>query len=517
MSGATVRRLVPPQRMAGSNGIVFGPDGRLHVAEYLAGRVSAVDPATGDVEVVTGAGDPVQSPDDLAFGPDGSLYLTDLVPGRVWRRVPDGRWSMVTDRVAVPNGIAFAGDRLFVNEMRPGGRLLEVFPDGGEPVVVAGGLAMGNAMQLGPDGCLYYPHMLTGQVFRVPPDGGAPELVAGDVLSPVAVRFDRGGLLVVLSHGPAGMVTRIDLFGSGARSAAPCGIGGLDNAAFDDENRMFVSSYAAGGIAELHPDGRRRELVRPGFAGPFGVAVDSAGKVHAADHYRVTSPSEGRVSTTDFLIFSHGIAADGEVLHVTSQYGEVRTYHPADGRSRVRAQGLDRPVGVATREDGVLVVAEAGAGRIVAIDDTDAVTVLAEGFAAPVDVAFDGARCYVSDEAAGAVLRIEDGRGVPVLTGLAAPQGLAVRDGELIVLETGRRRLLAADPGTGDTRLVAGDLAVGSDREVPALFTHGLPGVPRRFAGVAVGPGGALYISAVGEGSVGLVEEEAAPPGAAGE
>ncbi|GAA3564269.1 SMP-30/gluconolactonase/LRE family protein [Amycolatopsis ultiminotia] len=519
MSGARVRRLVPPQRMAGSNGVAFGPDGRLHVAEYLAGRISAVEVATGEVEVVVGEDGPVAAPDDLAFGPDGSMYVTDLVPGRVWRRAPDLGWTLVTDRVAVPNGIAFAGERLFVNEMRPGGRLLEVFPDGGEPVVLADGLAMGNAMQLGPDGFLYYPHMLTGRVFRVPPGGGTPELVADRVPAPVAVRFDRGGLLLVLSHGAGGVVTRIDLFGTGERTAQPCGISGLDNAAFDAENRMFVSSYAAGGIAELSADGRTRELVQPGFAGPFGVALDDAGKVHAADHYRITSPSDGRVSTTDFQIFSHGIVADGEVLHVTSQYGEVRTYRPADGQTRVRAKGLHRPVGVAVREDGALVVAEAGAGRVVAIDGMDAVTVLAEGFTEPVDVAFDGSRCYVSDQAAGAVLRIDDGerRGVPVVTGLAAPQGLAVRDGELIVLETGRGRLLAADPGTGETRVVVADLAVGGEREPPALFTHGLPGVPRRFAGIAVGPDGTLYISADGEGSVGRVEEDAAPAGAAGE
>jgi hypothetical protein len=31
---------------------------------------------------------------------------------------------------------------------------------------------------------------------------------------------------------------------------------------------------------------------------------------------------------------------------------------------------------------------------------------------------------------------------------------------------------------------------------------HGLPGVPRPFAGLAAGPDGSLYLSANGEGSV---------------
>lgn len=193
-----VRRLNRPNRLWGSNGVAFGPDGRLYVAQFLAGQISAVDITSRDIEVVVPAGGPVQAPDDLAFGPDGSMYITDLVPGRVWRHGPRDEYTVVSDRVEVPNGIACVGDRLFVNEMKPNGRLVELFPDGGDPLVLTADLAMGNAMQLGPDGYLYYPHMLSNQVLRAHPDGGAPELVAADVREPVAVRFDRDGVLIVL-------------------------------------------------------------------------------------------------------------------------------------------------------------------------------------------------------------------------------------------------------------------------------------------------------------------------------
>jgi sugar lactone lactonase YvrE len=484
-------------RLWGSNGIAFGPDGRLYVAQFLAGQISAVDVATGDVEVVVPQGGPVQSPDDLAFGADGSMYITDLVPGWVWRRSPAGEYSLVSDQVAVPNGIATVGDRLFVNEMKLDGRVLELFLDDAEPRVLADGLMMGNAMQLGPDGHLYYPHMLTGQVFRVPLDGGAPELVAEDVHEPVAVRFDRGGVLMVLSRGVAGFVTRIDLAG-GERTIVESGVLGLDNAAFDDENRMFVSSFASGGIAELHPDGRTRQVVAQGRVGPYGVAV-SGGRVHVADHYTLAHGDR-----REMYVFAHGVAAEDGFLHTASQYGDVRTYDLSDGSVRMRATGLNRPVGLTVRADGTLVVAEAGAGRVVGIDGDDAVTVLAAGFASPVDVAFDGAQGYVSDEERGAVLRLDDGS--PVAEGLSAPQGLAVRAGEVLVVETGERRLLAIDPSTGETRVEAEDLAVGLPpgvtRTDPELFAHGMPGVPRQFAGLAVAPDGTLHISANAEGGV---------------
>lgn len=529
-------RLNPPNRLWGSNGVAFGPDGRLYVAQFLAGQISAVDPATGDVDVVVPMDSPVQSPDDLAFGADGSMYIADLVPGRVWRRGPRGEYTLVSDGVTNPNGITCVGDRLFVNEMKPGGRLLELFPDGGDPVVLTEGLALGNAMQRGPDGHLYYPHMMTGQVWRIPLDGGVPEVVAEDVHQPVAVRFDQGGVLHVLSRGPEGIVTRVDLHGSGSGTLVTSGVVGLDNAAFDAENRMFVSSYASGGVTEMRPDGRTRELVPRGFDGPYGVTIDLGGTVYAADHYRVASPAvshegaplsagsagdePGGVTTQALLHFSHGITTDGELLHLTSQFGQVQTYDPARKTTRTRATGLNRPLGITVGPDGSLVVAEAGAGRVVAVDASDAVTVLAEGFDQPVDVAFDAeGRCYVSDERRGAVLRIEeDGRPTVVAEGLGAPQGLVVLGDEVFTVETGERRLRAISLTTGESRIDAEDLPVGPPpgvvpRAEPALFAGGLPGSARRFAGLAVAPDGTLLLSANGEGTVLRLTSPAAPPG----
>ncbi|MFC3996401.1 hypothetical protein ACFOVU_10770 [Nocardiopsis sediminis] len=518
-------RLTPPGRLPGSNGVAFGPDGRLYVAQFLAGRISAVDPATGDVEVVVPEDGPVQSPDDLAFGADGSMYIADLVPGRVWRRSPEGAFTLVSDEVKVPNGIACVGDRLFVNEMRPGGRLVELFPGGGEAVVLTDGLALGNAMQLGPDSHLYYPHMMTGEVWRIPPDGGVPEPVAGDVHLPVAVRFDQGGVLHVLSCGAEGIVTRIDLHGTGARTLVASGLGGLDNAAFDADNRMFVSSFAGGGITELHPDGRTREIVPRGLTGPYGVAPGPGGTVYAGDHYRLTSaaptgdgeraadrPAGGDGGVTPLTLLApvvHGVAHAAGLVHTTSQYGDVHTYDPLDGTTRERATGLNEPVGITVGPDGALVVAEAGAGRVVAIGADDSVTLLAEGLEHPVDVAFDAeGRCHVSDDRRGAVLRIgPDGAPQVVADGLGAPQGLAVHNGELFTVDVAHRRLRAVSPATGEARVAAEDLPVGAApgtaaRTEPALFAHGMRGAPRPFAGLAVAPDGSLLLAANGEASV---------------
>ncbi|MBE9373608.1 hypothetical protein IQ251_04005 [Saccharopolyspora sp. HNM0983] len=506
-----LRRLNDTNPLWGSNGTAFGPDGRLYVAQFLAGQISAVDIATGDVEIVVPLDSPVQTPDDLAFAGDGTMYIADIAPSRVWRRSTAGEYALLTETVRQPNGITCVGDRLFVNEMRPGGRLFEVFPDGSEPKLLTGGLALGNAMQLGPDGKLYYPHMMDRQVWRIPPEGGQPELVAEDLDAPVAVRFDRGGELRVLSCGPHGVITRIDQ-DSGERSLIRTGLAGLDNAAFDAENRMYVSSFAHGGITEVHEDGRTRDIVRRGMNGPFGVTADRSGTVFATDHFSLVSTGDSGevtpvdVATASLPTYVRTVAADGDVLQLTTARGEVYTYDPRQKSSRVRARGLGEPAGIAVAPDGRVVVAVPGSGQVLAFDEDDAVTVLAEDLPAPVGVAVtaDGT-CYTTDERLGSLLRLDADGPVAVCDGLLAPQGLAATGGALYVVETGRRRLLRVHPQDGAVEVEAEELAVGLppgiERDEPVV-TDGFIGRPRSFADLSAGPDGGLLVAANGEGSV---------------
>ncbi|TDC96750.1 hypothetical protein E1161_00505 [Saccharopolyspora aridisoli] len=500
----SMSRLNRPSPLWGSNGITFGPDERLYVAQFLAGQISAVDATTGEVEVVVPADGPVQAPDDLAFGSDGSMYIADITPQRVWRRSPDGEFTLLSEEIRVPNGITCVGDRLFVNEMRPGGRVVELLPETGEVVVLADGLAMGNAMQQGPDGSLYYPHMMTGQVWRVSPDGGPAQEVADDVHEPVAVRFDHDGALVVLSRGLTGIVTRIDP-DTGRRSTIETGVAGMDNAAFDRENRMLVSNYGSGGVTQVDALGTRTVVGR-GLHGPFGVAADEAGRVYAGDHFRL---ADGDLVTGDLVQpvaggACHGVAAGCGLVHITSMHGDVRTFDPATREVRMRVEDLAEPTGIAITEGGLL-VAETGAGRVVHIDDSDAVTPIAE-LPHPVDVAVDDEGShYASDDSLGAVVRIEGGSVVTVVDGLDQPQGITVHEGALYVVEVGTQRLLAVSPTTGETRTEAESLPVGlppgiqRDDPPPTLFP---PARPRPFAGLTTTPDGALLLAANGEGTV---------------
>lgn len=502
-------RLNEPSPLRGANGIAFGPDGLLYVAQFLHGGISAVDTGSGAVETVVSPGGSIRTPDDLAFDARGDMYVTDMVPGRVWRRTPRGECTLVAEGLRNPNGITCLGDRLFVSEMRAGGELFELFPHGGSPVRLAGGLNHGNAMQCGPDGWLYYPHMMTNQVWRISPDGGEPELVAEDVDLPVAVRFDRAGQLLVLSCGPEGVVTRVNP-ATGRTSSFTTGIPGLDNAAFDADDRMFVSSFVRGSITGIGADGRTRTTVPSGLNGPFGVTADRRGKVYAADHFSLETLTDSgdavpvEVVTGELPSVVRNVVATGGVLQLVTATGELHAYDPGGGSSRRRASGFGAPAGIAADSRGRVVLAVPGEGRVLSVDEADAVTELAAGLEHPVGVALDdGGNCYVTDEHTGRVLRLGD-EPVVVADGLGTPQGIAASGGALFVLEVERGRLVRCCPSTG-TSTTAHELDVGSLSGVGSAESNGRPDAsdrPRPFADLAVTPDGALLLAADGLGSV---------------
>jgi sugar lactone lactonase YvrE len=103
-----------------SNGLAFGPDGRLYAAAQGSKQILAYDPG-GKAEVIA---DGFRG-NDLIVRPDGSLYATDPGGGRgtpstVWYIGPDGRKQSVDTGLVRCNGITMSPDQslLYVADSR---------------------------------------------------------------------------------------------------------------------------------------------------------------------------------------------------------------------------------------------------------------------------------------------------------------------------------------------------------------------------------------------------------------
>ena len=507
--GWSLERLTPVSRLYGANGLRTGPDGRVYVAQFTGSQISALDLASGRLETISPMGSEIVAPDDMDFDARGELYVTEYMNARVSVIDSDGGSRVLRDDLPGANGITFHRGRLFVDECRMDGRLMELDLAGGAPRVLVDGIPLANALEAGPDGLLYYPALGSNDIWRIHPDGGTPERVAGDLGTPVAVKFDSRGR-IVSPQVASGEVLRIDPQ-SGEREVLASLHPGLDNLTFAD-GRLLVSNFD-GSITEILDGGETRSLLPGGLNWPLDLAVGEDGRLYIADgsNLYVLLPggklqSLGMLFTPGYPGFVRGLAAlsDGAFAVATS-LGTVAIYRPADCESELLAEGLDQPYGVAVAPGGAIVTAELGAGRVLSVEPgrTD---VLASGLREPLGVAIGpGGRCWVSEAGAGRVVELKGGKGETVLDGLSKPQGLLARGEVLVVVDAGAKELIEFDLERGERRCIARGLPVGAPPGVTPKPIGGLPpftGPQGPFAGITAGPDGALYVSADAEGSV---------------
>jgi len=514
-SGWSLKRLTQPSRLFGANGMRTGPDGRIYVAQVSGSQITAINVETGAIEAISPMGSDIVAPDDLVFDPEGNLYATEITEGRVSVRAPNGTTRVVYGDMPVANPITFHQGRLIAGECRVGGRIMQLDLNGGAPRVIAENVPMPNAMDVGPDGKLYFPVMGTNEIWRVSLDGGAPETVAKDLGVPDSVKFDSQGF-IISTQVYSGQVLRIDPR-NGERTVLANLTPGLDNSTFVG-NRLFVSNIS-GYVTEILADGKTKDLVPDGFVWPLGLAMDEDGQLYVADgpfSYTLRPGQQrqfvGMLFTPGYPGYSRGVAAagPGEFI-VTTANGDVARYWPAKQESKVLASGFNQLYGVAIAPAGAVIFAEQGTGRVLSLQSGNVET-LATGLKLPSGVAVgaDGT-CFVSESAGGRVVKLSRGRTETVLDGLRQPQGILVRGGLLYVIDAGSKDLIEYNLASGARRILASGLPVGAPPGVTPKFLGpigNMAGPMGPFAGIAAGADGTLYVSGDAEGSVLAIRPE---------
>lgn len=163
-----------------ANGIRFGPDGLMYVADYTGHKILRIHPGTKAVEVF--AHEPkMNQPNDLAVTNDGTFYASDPNwkegTGQIWRIDRAGKTTRVAENMGTTNGIDVSPDgrTLYVNEslqrkiwafnIQPDGgladkRLFKEYPDFGF-----------DGMRLDVKGNLYVTRHGKGTVVMISPKG----------------------------------------------------------------------------------------------------------------------------------------------------------------------------------------------------------------------------------------------------------------------------------------------------------------------------------------------------------
>jgi len=510
--GWRIERLTAPSRLFGANGLRTGPDGRIYVAQVTGSQISALDLETGLLDTVSAKGGDIIAPDDVAFDPSGNMYATEVMDGRVSVRDTRGGTRVLRDDLPCANGITVHRGRLFINECRDGGRLMEVDGSGSIVRILAENLPSPNAMEVGPDGMLYFPVMTANEIWRVDPDSkvhSEPQRVACDLGVPDAVKFDAEGF-IVSTQVASGQVLRVDPR-SGSQTVLAQLTPGLDNLTFA-AGRLFVSNFT-GEITEILAGGDTSTVVPGGLNWPLDLAVGDDGNLYVADGtYFYVVRADGSLETVGMLFspgypgFVRGLAATGPgEFVVTTSGGQLARYRPGANETDYLATDFDQLYGVATGPGDTVVFAELGTGRVLALR-SGSVETLASSLCDPVGVAFDpDGNPLVAESGAGRVVRLSGSSAETVADGLRRPQGILVVDSQLYVVDAGAKEVIAFDLNSKERHTIASGLPVGAPPGVEPKPLKGMPpfsGPQGPFAGIAAGRDGTLYVSADGDGSV---------------
>lgn len=246
-------------------------------------------------------------------------------------------------------------------------------------------------------------------------------------------------------------------------------------------NRPSTMSNARS-AANLPGRRRRRVLARPSSPGTSSLAVVSVVALLASVVLGLVVAA-GQVGAQGSTAVQ-----PGEVVGAVQDTGEIVAIDE-DGAVRTLVGGLNQPRAVQVLEDGSLVVAEAGANRIVGIGGRygDSPTPIADyPFPAGLHQALDGS-IYVTAFTEGkvSVVNLTSGVVTDLAVGLQTPGGLIVRNGAAYVAELNGQRVVSVDQAGRVTPTAGG-------------FTAPL--------GVAGGRGAALYVADFGANEVVRVE-----------
>ncbi len=213
-------------------GMALAPNESLVVCTVDPPAVYCVDPRNGR-SVTSLSSDSLITPNFPVLTPDGSLIVSDSgtwgqANGRLLLREPDGRWTVVADGLAFPNGLALSSDQrtLYVVESSRD-RIVHCDVQGFRNVGVASVFVSGidhvpDGLALHPDGTLYVGCYARDAVYAVDGDGRLTLLVedpdAGILNRPTNLAVSPDGLSLFAANFGGRHITRISLSAAGLRT-----------------------------------------------------------------------------------------------------------------------------------------------------------------------------------------------------------------------------------------------------------------------------------------------------------
>ena len=232
----------------------------------------------------------------------------------------------------------------------------------------------------------------------------------------------------------------------GSGFASPFGV------AVQSDGKILVADTNNNVINQMNADGTGIIVLGSGFNKPFGVAVQADGKILIADTnnnaIKIMDADGTNIETLGSgfnFPTSVAVQADGKIL-VTDYNNNAIKRMDADGTNiEILGSGFATPSGIAVQADGKILVSDSSSNISRMNADGTGIVTIGSGFNNPIGIAVqaDG-KILVCDYNNNAIKRMNaDGTSIGTLgTGLSSPYGLAIQsDGGVLVADSGNNAI----------------------------------------------------------------------------
>ena len=480
-----LEEFVTGAKIAGVNGIHFGPDGMLYAASVIGSDISVINTETGEILRRYGIEEGVIGPDDVAFNSKGEFYWTSILTGEVAGFNQDGEKIIAGNPGIGVNPITFSDDdRLFVAQCFYDNGIFELDPSGNtQPRIILeqlGEFCGLNGMDWGPDGRLYGPRWFNNEVVSIDVETGVLRKEASGFNVPAAVKFNSKDELHVLDTG-AGKVFKVI---NGKNIEVATISTGLDNLAINASDEIFVSSYSEGSILKVG-EGSIEEILPGGISHAGGLSVYKndivVADVQSVKAYSTMNGLESWNYKNTFRVSPIGantaVSTFEDYVILTSWVDNtLKIMKPESGEILGSLEGLNVPVSATKFKDSIAVALD-GDGTITLFNfDNKEPIILASGFLAPTHVINYEDGLLVSDRELGELILIDaNGKKSTLISNLNSPEGLAIRGNSIYVFEGDTGEIIELT--NGEIRVIA-TLKPGnpaqSELQPPSMIFNGL-------------------------------------------
>jgi sugar lactone lactonase YvrE len=418
-SNGTAKIVVPtPEGMA--DDIAFAPDGTMAWTGFLTGDLYCRK-GDGPIRKIASGLPGINS---LAYRKDGRLYASEVFLGDALFEIDvEGNKPprKIMEKMGGLNGFEFGPDDMLYGPLWFKGQIVKIDVDKAELTVVADGFKVPAAANFDSKGNLWVVDTALGQLVRVDPETGAKKMVAQLKPSLDNLAIDDKDRIFVSNMADNG-IQEVDAETGAAKQliigklALPGGIGVVSDGAKDTIYVADVFAYRTvdgltgevGEVARMHADGGTLEypmsatakgdevILSSWFTGTVQILDRKTGKTLEMMHDFKAPHDAVRLSDGSLLVnelgskslirvSEHGknrtpilgdlggpvglvVGTSDDVVYLTEAFAGQVSRIETNGEKTVVAKDLKMPEGIALTPNGMLVVAEVGAKRLVEID-----------------------------------------------------------------------------------------------------------------------------------------------------